>query len=145
MKIKIVWVGKTKEHCLAEGIERYLKFLAPMAQVSVVEVREERGRRKEAALAGEEAKILRQTADYYLLDERGREFSSVGFAQFLQGRDAVDFVLGGPFGVSAAIREKAAGMIALSKMTLTHEMARLLLLEQLFRAHTILRGKEYHH
>ncbi|HMK60840.1 MAG TPA: 23S rRNA (pseudouridine(1915)-N(3))-methyltransferase RlmH [Dissulfurispiraceae bacterium] len=145
MKIKIVWVGKTKEQFLAEGIEKYLRFLAPMAQVCIAEIKEEKGKAREAALKGEEAKILKQTSDYYLLDERGRGFSSVGFAEFLLERDAVDFVIGGPYGVSEKVRERAKGLIALSKMTLTHEMARLLLMEQLFRGHTILMGKEYHH
>jgi 23S rRNA (pseudouridine1915-N3)-methyltransferase len=144
-KIKIVWVGKTKERYLTEGIKRYLKFLMPMAQVSIVEIKEAKGRQKEDAPAEEARKIMKQTQDYYLLDERGREFSSVEFAQFLKDKDSIDFVIGGPFGVTAEMKEMAKGTIALSKMTLTHEMARLLFLEQLYRACTILKGKEYHH
>jgi 23S rRNA (pseudouridine1915-N3)-methyltransferase len=144
-KIKIVWVGKTKERYLAEGINKYLKFLMPMAQISIVEVKEEKGRQNKDALDEEARKIMRQTRDYYILDERGREFSSVAFAQFLKDKDSIDFVIGGPFGVSAEVKEIAKGSIALSKMTLTHEMARLLFLEQLYRAYTILKGKEYHH
>jgi 23S rRNA (pseudouridine1915-N3)-methyltransferase len=144
-KIKIVWVGKTKERYLAEGINKYLKFLMPMTQISIVEVKEEKGRQNKDALDEEARKIMRQTRDYYILDERGREFSSVGFAQFLKDKDSIDFVIGGPFGVSAEVKEIAKGSIALSKMTLTHEMARLLFLEQLYRAYTILKGKEYHH
>lgn len=116
-----------------------------MAQVSVVEIKEEKGKQKEAALAVEAKKILKQTGDYYLLDERGREFTSVEFAHFLKEKEGVDFVIGGPFGISGEVREKSKGSIALSKMTLTHEMARLLFLEQLYRAFTILKGKEYHH
>jgi 23S rRNA (pseudouridine1915-N3)-methyltransferase len=144
-KIKIVWVGKTKERYLAEGINKYLKFLMPMTQISIVEVKEEKGRQNKDALDEEARKIMRQTRDYYILDERGREFSSVGFAQFLKDKDSIDFVIGGSFGVSAEVKETAKGSIALSKMTLTHEMARLLFLEQLYRAYTILKGKEYHH
>lgn len=144
-KIKIVWVGKTKERHLAEGIEKYLRFLMPMAQVSIVEVKETKGRPIEDALAEEAGKIMKQTREYYLLDERGREFSSVEFAQFLKDKDTIDFVIGGPFGVSAEMKKTAKGSMALSKMTLTHEMARLLFLEQLYRAYTILKGKEYHH
>ena len=144
-KIKIVWVGKTKERYLAEGINKYLKFLMPMAQISIVEVKEEKGRQNKDALDSESRKIMSQTRYYYILDERGREFSSVGFAQFLKDKDSIDFVIGGPFGVSAEVKEIAKGSIALSKMTLTHEMARLLFLEQLYRAYTILKGKEYHH
>ncbi len=144
-KIKIVWIGKTKERYLAEGISHYLKLLSPMARLSVVEIREEKGRQKEAAMAGEAQKVLKQTQDYFLLDERGEELTSVELARFLKDRDSADFVIGGPFGVSPELKEKAKGSIALSKMTLTHEMARLLFLEQLYRAYTILKGKEYHH
>lgn len=96
-------------------------------------------------MAAEARKIFRQTGDYFLLDERGREFTSVALADFLKGVDSADFVLGGPFGVSSEVRDRAKGCIALSRMTLTHEMARLLFLEQLYRAFTIIKGKEYHH
>jgi 23S rRNA (pseudouridine1915-N3)-methyltransferase len=116
-----------------------------MSQVTVVEIKEEKGKRKEAALSIEAGKIVKQTGDYYLLDEKGRELTSVEFAHFLKGKGAVDFVIGGPFGVAAEVKEKARGSIALSRMTMTHEMARLLFLEQLYRAFTILKGKEYHH
>ena len=116
-----------------------------MAQVSTLEIKESKGRKKEDALDEEARKIIKQTRDYYILDERGQEFSSIGFAQFLKDKNSIDFVIGGPFGVSAEVKEKAKGSIALSKMTLTHEMARLLFLEQLYRAYTILKGKEYHH
>jgi len=116
-----------------------------MAQVSIVEIKEDKGRQKEAAMAAEARKILKQTADYFILDEKGEEFSSVGMARFMKERDVIDFVIGGPFGVSNEVKEKAKGSIALSKMTLTHEMARLLFLEQLYRAFTIIKGKEYHH
>jgi len=115
-----------------------------MAQVSLVEIKEEKGRQKQAALAIEARKIMKQTGDYYLLDEKGRELTSVEFAYFLKGQHAVDFVIGGPFGVAVEVKEKAKGSISLSRMTLTHEMARLVLLEQLYRAFTILKGKEYH-
>jgi 23S rRNA (pseudouridine1915-N3)-methyltransferase len=144
-KIRIVWVGKTKERYLTEGINHYLKLLTPMAQVSIVEIKEDKGRQKEAAMAAEARKILKQTADYFILDEKGEEFSSVGMARFMKERDVIDFVIGGPFGVSHEVKEKAKGSIALSKMTLTHEIARLLFLEQLYRAFTIIKGKEYHH
>jgi 23S rRNA (pseudouridine1915-N3)-methyltransferase len=144
-KIKTIWIGKTKERYLTEGINHYLKLLTPMAQVSVVEIREERGRQREAALAAEARKVLKQTQDFFLLDEKGEALTSVELARFLKDRDSADFVIGGPFGVSAEVKGKAKGIIALSKMTLTHEMARLLFLEQLYRAFAILKGKEYHH
>ncbi len=145
MKARIFWVGKTKEKYLTEGISRYLKMLKHMAQVSVIEIKEEKGKKREAALSMEGKRILRQTGHYILLDEKGRELSSMGFAKFLEDKNNIDFVMGGPHGVSDEVKEKAADKIAISKMTLTHEMARLIFLEQFYRAMTIIKGKEYHH
>jgi 23S rRNA (pseudouridine1915-N3)-methyltransferase len=144
MKIRLLWSGKTKERYLQEGISYYLKLLTPVAHVSVVEIKEEKGKGA-AAQTAEARKIMKQTTGFYLLDEKGRQFTSVEFASFLKGQESMDFVIGGAFGVADEIRKNAKGSMALSKMTLTHEMARLLFLEQLYRAFTILKGKEYHH
>jgi 23S rRNA (pseudouridine1915-N3)-methyltransferase len=116
-----------------------------MTRLAVAEIKEEKGKPREAALAAEAQRILKQSTGFYLLDEKGKHYSSLEFAGFLKERQTVDFVIGGAFGVSGEVREKSKGSIALSKMTLTHEMARLLFLEQLYRAYTILKGKEYHH
>src|SRR5271169_2066431 len=149
MKIRILWIGKTKERYLNEGIERYLKMLSPMAQVSIIEIKEQKGKNREDSLSEEKKKILKQTQSYTLLDPAGREFTSPGFARFLQERDSVtdflDFVIGGPYGVSDEIRDKAGKVISLSRMTFTHEMIRVFFLEQLFRSMTIINGREYHH
>lgn len=144
-KIKILWPGKTKDRHLAEGINYYLKLLTPLARLSVVEIKEEKGKAKDAARAAEAKRILKQATDFFLLDEKGRQYSSVEFARFLKDHEQVEFVIGGAFGVTDEVRQKSKGAIALSRMTLTHEMARLLFLEQLYRAFTILQGKEYHH
>jgi 23S rRNA (pseudouridine1915-N3)-methyltransferase len=144
-KIKILWVGKTKEPYLNEGISRYLRLMSPMARVSVVEINGCRGKKPEEAVIREGSKILKQTGSFALLDEKGKGLTSFEFADFIKGRECVDFVLGGPFGVSDEIKLKASDTIALSKMTFTHEMARLVFLEQLYRAMTIIKGKEYHH
>jgi 23S rRNA (pseudouridine1915-N3)-methyltransferase len=141
MKIRILWVGRTKEPYVREGVDRYLRRLRPFADVAVVEIKERKGR----GLEEEGERIMRQSASYILLDERGRELSSTEFASVLEDRPEVDFVLGGPYGVSEEVRARAADTIALSRMTLPHEMARLLLVEQLYRAMTILRGGGYHH
>ena len=87
--------------------------------------------------------------DLVLLDEHGKEFRSVEFAEYLQkrmssGRDVV-FVVGGPYGFSEAVYQHANGKISLSKMTFSHQMVRLFFVEQLYRAMTILRGEPYHH
>jgi 23S rRNA (pseudouridine1915-N3)-methyltransferase len=144
-KIRILWPGKTKDRNLAEGIDYYLKLLGPMARVTVAEVREEKGKSADVARDAEAKRLLKQSGAYYLLDEKGKQYTSVGFARFLGEHDSVDFVIGGAFGVADEVRQGAKGVIALSMMTLTHEMARLLFLEQLYRAFTILKGKGYHH
>lgn len=145
MKIRIFWVGKTKERYLIEGINHYLKLLRCMAQISIIEIKDEKGKIRDEALFLEGRRILKQTDSYILLDERGKEFSSIDFARYLNDKSSVDFVMGGAFGVSDEIREKSSDTIALSKMTLTHEMTRLVFLEQLYRAMTIIKGKNYHY
>lgn len=145
LKLRVIWVGRTRERYLAEGIERYRALLGPLCRLSVVEVKEERGKDRAAARAAEGKRIMKQTPSYVLLDERGQEFSSPAFARYIGAAGAADFVIGGPYGVSDEVRERAAATVALSRMTFTHEMARLVLLEQLYRAVTILTGKEYHY
>lgn len=145
MKFRIIWVGKTKERYAAEGVAKYLKLLRPLARVEVVEVKEHKSGTEAERLRKEGERILKQTSSYILLDEKGRELSSVELAESFRDSAGGDFVLGGPYGVSDEVRKAAVGSISLSRMTLTHEMARLLLLEQLYRAMTILKGGGYHH
>ncbi len=116
-----------------------------MARVSIAEVKEEKGKQRAVSLEREGKRILRQTESYVLLDESGRSFSSPEFADFIRGKTSIDFVLGGPYGVSDEVKRKADDCVALSRMTFTHEMARVVFLEQLYRAFTILQGREYHH
>lgn len=145
MKVRIFWVGKTKERYLNEGINRYLDLLGHMANVSINEIKEEKGRMKEKALFIEGERILRQTDSYFLLDERGKEFNSLEFAEFIKEKGNIDFVIGGPYGVSEDVRKNALSSIAMSRMTFNHEIVRLIFLEQLYRALTIIKGREYHH
>lgn len=146
MKIRLAWVGKTKERFIQEGIEKYLRLLKPFANVTVAEVREEKGKDIQRMVEKEGERILKLQAPYVLLDERGREYTSAGFADFLSGHSpAVHFVVGGAYGVSEGVKQAAQTTVALSKMTLTHEMSRLLLVEQLYRAFTIMHKRGYHH
>ncbi len=146
MKIKLVWVGKTKERCIDEGIKRFLRLLKPFGDVSVVEVKEEKGKEIHRMIEKEGERILKLPTPYILLDEKGKDFTSPQFADFLSGRSpSVTFVVGGAYGVSEKVREAAQCRVALSKMTLTHEMARLLLVEQIYRAFTIMHKRGYHH
>lgn len=145
MRLRMLWVGRTKSAFLNQGIEYYLSLLKGYAAVSVIEIKEEKGLPQEVALAREGVRIMKKTASFVLLDEGGRQFSSVDFAGMISRRSGWDFVMGGPFGVAEAVREQAELTLSLSRMTLTHEMARLVLLEQVFRCFTIIRNRGYHH
>ena len=145
MKLKIAWIGKTKEPAIQALTEEYLKRISRYVQVEGVSVRDE-----EALLdlsgrgTGRSAK-----ATLALLDSRGKEFSSEGFAKFLgdyQDRNPLPLVLaiGGADGFSEKAHAAAAHSISLGKMTLAHELARVVLLEQVYRAFTILKGHPYH-
>ena len=146
MKIHLAWVGKTKERFIREGMQKYLDLLQPYADVVITEIREEKVKDIGRMLGKERERIQDLRAPYVLLDEKGEHLDSVAFSRFIekQGR-SVTFLLGGAYGVSDAVKAGAAKTIALSAMTFTHEMSRLILLEQLYRAFTILRKKGYHH
>lgn len=107
----------------------------------------------DAQKSAEGEMILRQIKGgdtMVLLDEHGHQFTSVEYSRELQKRMAsgikrLVMVIGGPYGFSDEVRQKASGMVSLSKMTFTHEMVRLFFIEQVYRAMTILRGEPYHH
>ncbi len=149
LKIRLIWVGKTRAGFISEAIEHYLKMLRPFVGIKVVEINESRGLAKEAILDAEAKAILRASQGYILLDERGVELTSIGFSELLKGHlqssKTIDFVFGGPFGVSQEVKRNAKEILSLSKMTLPHEISRLVFLEQLYRAFTIIKGKEYHY
>jgi 23S rRNA (pseudouridine1915-N3)-methyltransferase len=149
-------VGKTDAAYLKTGIEVYekrLKNYIPFEMQVVPEVKHagrlpeplQREREGEAILAR-----LEETDFVALLDERGSEFSSRQFAGFLERQMSVAarrlvFVIGGPYGFDERVRERARANVSLSKMTFSHQMVRLIFLEQLYRAMTIWRGEPYHH
>ena len=146
MKIRVIWPGKTKEQFIIEGIRKYLKLLKPYAEVEISEIKEEKGKDIQRIQEKEGERILNLKTHYVLLDEKGKTFTSAEFAEFIgKHRPAINFVLGGAYGVSEKVKEMAKERIALSKMTLTHEMSRILLLEQIYRAFTIINKRGYHH
>ena len=149
-------MGKTRERFIQEGLEKYFRYLKPYADVEIKELKEEKIhdlkdapliRKKEAERI---FKAVPANAFFIALDERGQEFTSHEFAVFINGllesgvREAA-FVIGGAMGLDESIAERANKVIALSRWTVTHEMARLVLLEQLYRAFTIIKGKTYHY
>lgn len=145
-KIRLIWVGKTKERCIAEGLEKYIRLLKPYADVSITEIREEKGSDTRRMLQKEGERIMKLGVPFILLDEKGEGLTSVEFADFI-GRytPEINFLVGGAYGVSEKVKEMALRKIALSRMTLTHDMARLLLGEQIYRAFTIIHKRGYHH
>jgi 23S rRNA (pseudouridine1915-N3)-methyltransferase len=156
MKLVLLCVGKTRERFIQEGIKKYLRYLKPYTDIEIKELKEEKIqdlkdapfiRKREADRIIKAAPVRSFLA---ALDERGHEFTSHEFAQFMQdnldgGVREMAFVIGGALGLDESITERANRVIALSRWTITHEMAKLVLLEQLYRAFTIIKGKKYHY
>jgi 23S rRNA (pseudouridine1915-N3)-methyltransferase len=156
VRLGIVCMGKTREPFIQEGIQKYLRYLGPYAEVSLRELKEEKIQdlREAPVIRKKEAekifKALPVGGVLVALDERGEEYTSHEFASFVNdllesGVRDVLFVLGGAMGLDETVTARAKKVIALSRWTLTHEMARLVLLEQLYRAFTIIKGKTYHY
>ncbi len=150
MKIRCVVVGKVRDRALAEVIAGFETRAARYWPLEVLEVREEHGRDGELVKAREGARLLEKAGASLVIacDERGDSLTSEQFAAWLQelregGRD-VTFVIGGAFGLDGAVREASARRLTLAPFTLPHEMARLVLAEQLYRAGTIVRREPYH-
>ena len=158
MKIRIVAVGKLKEKYLREGVAEYEKRLAPFASVELRETREEymaenpSEAQRQQTLAKEGERLLRLVPErsfLIVLDVQGQLLSSERLAEklaalALQGQSDVTFLIGGAFGLSEAVRKRADLRLSFSPMTFTHQMVRLLLYEQVYRAFKINRGEKYH-
>ena len=144
MLIKIIAVGRMKEKALAGLSADFLKRLGAYAKVELVEI-------ADSNIAGEGAAILRELerekhSRIIALAEEGREFTTGNFAARLASCDSkVVFIIGGPFGLAPEVKAKAGELLALSQLTFTHEMARFLLLEQLYRVLNLNAGGRYHH
>jgi 23S rRNA (pseudouridine1915-N3)-methyltransferase len=155
MRIALLWIGKTKDKRLASLEAEYLERARRMARVEVVELRDRGGasseRTEPAVLAREGAAVLGalRPEDFVVLcDERGAQLRSEEFARIISHRQErstprMVFVIGGYLGVAPDVRGRADAVVALSKMTFTHEMARTLLCEQIYRALTIVNGIPY--
>ena len=156
MDLKLVTVGKTDVKWVKEGLDLYVSRLRHYVPFTLVEIpqlknvsafTQEQIREKEGEL------ILKQVTpgdSVILLDERGKEYRSVEWAEWIRQRLArggkgLVFVIGGAYGFSQAVYDRAEGMISLSRMTFSHQMVRTVFAEQLYRAFTIIRGEPYHH
>ena len=143
MLIKVLVVGRLKDRAILARCDEFAKWLGPYAKLEVQEL-------PDSNVAKEGQAILKalerdRGAALVALSEEGKEFTSVKFAEVLGKFDRkVVFVIGGPYGLAPEIRAKADLLWSLSRLTFTHELARLLLFEQLFRAVNILHGGSYH-
>lgn len=156
MKIKVVAIGKTDDknlHTLIEAYQNRLKHYINFEIDVIPDIKnvknlsETQQKEKEGELI---LKKLAPTDVLILLDEKGAAFSSVTFSEYLQkkmnaGVKQLVLVIGGPYGFSEAVYKQAQGKISLSKMTFSHQMIRLFVVEQLYRAFTILKNEPYHH
>ena len=155
MNIKLIVVSKTDVPYLQAGIDEYIGRLKHYCdfELVVIPALKNGGRLSPEEVKNKEGElILRQLekVDHtVLLDEHGKEYTSVGFSEFLQkqmngGVRTLAFVIGGAFGFSSEVYDAAHAKLSLSQMTFNHQMVRLFFLEQLYRAHTILRHEKYH-
>lgn len=156
MNIKLLAIGKTDNKSLQNLIDDYSKRLSfyikfdleIIADIkNVKNLSESQQKQKEGELI---LSKISQTDQLILLDENGKIFSSIDFAEELQkkmnsGTKTLVFVIGGPYGFSDEVYKKASGKISLSRMTFSHQMVRLFFIEQLYRGFTILRNEPYHH
>ena len=153
MKYTFLWVSKTQTKAIKLLETDFLKRINHFAKASIIEVKESPLKSPEEKSAKEAEAVLKklpQNAYYILLDEIGKEYTSKAFSQRIeklefQGKTHVVFLIGGAYGHGQAVRQIADESLAISKMTFTHEMIRPFLLEQVYRAHMILKGTGYHH
>ena len=156
MKILLLTIGNTDKNYIKEGIDDYvrrLSFYIPFETRVIPDLKNRSTLSLELQKEKEGQLILNlvQTADYViLLDERGTEFTSAGFSKWIEKRmiagiRQIVFVIGGPYGFSKLVYQRADFKISLSQLTYSHQMVRLFFVEQLYRAMTILKNEPYHH
>lgn len=156
MKIVVIAVGKTSTDYISRGVDEFLKrsnrYLGVELTV-IPDIKASKALTEEAQKLQEGRNILASLLPgdiVTLLDERGKELTSREFSgmierRMIQGTKRLVFVIGGPYGFSKEVYERADSKLSLSRMTFTHEMVRLFFVEQIYRAMTIMRGEPYHH
>ena len=156
MKITLLMIGKTDLSYLKEGIDVFVKRLkhyVPFEMKIIQDIKNSKNRSFEQQKTKEGELILQQISksdDVILMDEKGKEFSSRLFSEWIEkkmiaGTRNLVFVIGGPYGFSDEVYRRANGKIALSRMTFSHQMVRLIFVEQIYRAMSIMKGEPYHH
>lgn len=155
MKVTLLLVGKTQDKNFVKGIEEYVSRIVhylPFTITTIPELKNTKSLTESQQKEREGERILKeiQPSDtVVLLDEHGKEFRSIAYASWLQKKQntarGLVFVIGGPYGFSKAVYDRANEKISMSKMTFSHQMVRLIFVEQLYRACTIIKGEPYHH
>ena len=155
MKTKLILVGKTPNKHFAAGIEDYvgrINHYMPFDVITIPELKNTKNLSENQQREKEGELILKQVLPFdtvILLDEHGEEFRSVEFASWLQRKQRTSrelvFIIGGPYGFSQDVYNRANGKLSLSLLTFSHQMVRLIFTEQLYRACTIIKGEPYHH
>lgn len=155
MKIIILQVGKAKENEIQKLCDEWVKRLSPFVKIeikTIAEITPSKTFTTDRCVAGEGAGLLsaiEKDSFVVAMDERGREMKSTEFANFLAAKQdegrTVTFIIGGAFGLADEVKKRADLLMSMSKMTFTHQMIRLFLLEQIYRGICIIKGKEYHH
>lgn len=156
MKIKFIVIGKTNIDFLTNGEKEFakrLKHYCKFEEIIISEVKN-RGKLSQKELKNKEGKLIlnaiENNEEVILLDNNGESYSSKGFSKFIQQKilastKSIVFIVGGAFGFSGEVYQRADHQLSLSKMTFTHQMVRLIFKEQLYRAFTIIRREKYHH
>jgi len=152
MKLRVLWVGKSKEEWVKEAVTEYSGRIRRYTQLELIEVRDEKGAAAEEMRRRECERLEKQippNARVVIMDERGDLLDSRVFSEFISrerdsGCGEMVFVIGGAYGFSEEFRKRGK-LLSLSKMTFTHQMIRVFLLEQIYRAFTIMNGEPYHH
>ena len=156
MKIELAVIGKTSIGYLKQGVDEYIKRLkhyVPFEIKYIDDIKNTKNISEDQQKRTEGAKILSllDKSDFVvLLDEHGKEYTSMQYSSYIQkrmlsGAKKVVFVIGGPYGFSQEVYDRANDKISFSKMTFNHEMIRLIFTEQLYRAYTIINHEPYHH
>jgi len=156
MKIKLIQIGKTDDKCVEALVQKYKKRLKSYINFEILTIPDIKNNKNlsEAQQKQKEGDLILDkisTSDYLvLLDENGKEFTSEKFAVFLQkqmnsGIKNLIFIIGGPYGFSEAVYQRANSKLSLSQMTFSHQLVRSIFLEQLYRGYSIIHNHPYHH
>ena len=153
--LRIYWVGKHQHRFISDGVAYYQKLLSPLQPVEMVEIRDavHSGRDPQSGIGREGEALLKRIGGgetVVLLDEKGKQFSTREWAAMMgrlqeESGGPVCLIVGGAYGVSDAVKQRSNHIVALSRLTLPHQLARVVLMEQLYRMFSLLNGRAYHH